>query len=154
MRLIVDESHNRMQGHNPEAGSSGNHHLVNLLCYLEGDYRWPSMGLDRRHDARHWFVCLRIVAWWSTQTDGLSIAVRVVPGARKSEIAGLMGDRLRIRLQAPAVEGKANVELQRFVAVVFGVRRSAVTILRGEHARDKTILIRGISEVPTDILVR
>lgn len=92
--------------------------------------------------------------WWSTQIDGISIAVRVVPGARKSEIGGLMGDRLRIRLQAPAVEGKANVELQRFLAVVFGVRRSAITILRGEHARDKMILIRGISEVPADILVR
>lgn len=65
-----------------------------------------------------------------------------------------MGDRLRIRLQAPAVEGKANLELQRFLAVAFGVRRSAITILRGEHARDKTILIRGISEVPADILVR
>ncbi|MHB1089749.1 MAG: DUF167 domain-containing protein [Ilumatobacteraceae bacterium] len=79
------------------------------------------------------------------------ITVRVVPGARKSEIAGPMGDRLRIRLQAPAVEGKANVELQRFLAVVFGVRRSAITIVRGEHARDKTVLIQGASEIPPGI---
>lgn len=81
------------------------------------------------------------------------IAVRVMPGARKSEIAGLIGDRLRIRLQAPAVEGKANAELLRLLAVVFGVRRSAITIVRGEHARDKTILVHGVSEVPLGIIV-
>ena len=61
-----------------------------------------------------------------------------------------MGDRLRIRLQAPAVEGKANVELQRFLAVVFGVRRSAITILRGEHARDKRPPI--VATFPTDMV--
>ena len=91
------------------------------------------------------------MTWWSAQTDGITIAVRVVPGARKSEIAGPMGDRLRIRLQAPAVEGKANAELQRILAVAFGVRRSAITIVRGERARDKTILVRGVSEVPRGI---
>jgi len=92
------------------------------------------------------------VAWWSKQADGLKLFVRVVPGARKSEIAGLMGDRLRIRLQAPAVEGKANAELQRFLAVVFGVRRSAIAVVSGEHARDKTIFVHGVSEIPPKIL--
>jgi hypothetical protein len=93
------------------------------------------------------------VAWWSTQSNGILIAIRAVPGAHKSEIVGLFGDRLRIRLKAPAVEGKANVELQRFLAEAFGVRSSAITILRGEHARDKVILIRGVSEIPAGILV-
>lgn len=77
--------------------------------------------------------------------------VRVVPGARKSQIAGLMGGRLRIRLHAPAVEGKANVELQCFLAVVFSVRSSAITIVRGVRSRDKTVLIHGVSEIPPGI---
>lgn len=91
------------------------------------------------------------MTWWDVQPDGLEILIRVVPGARKSEIAGLVGDRLRIRLRAPAVEGKANVELQRFLAGVFGVRSSAIAIVRGVHSRDKTIQIHGVSEVPTGI---
>jgi hypothetical protein len=61
---------------------------------------------------------------------------------------------MRIRLQAPAVEGRANAELQQFLAVTFGVRRSAIIIVRGEHARDKTILIHGVSEMPVGILER
>ncbi|MEK7295250.1 MAG: DUF167 domain-containing protein [Actinomycetota bacterium] len=91
------------------------------------------------------------MTWWSAQPDGLKILVRVVPGARKSEIAGTIGDRLRIRLHAPAVEGKANAELQRFLAVVFGVRSSAIVIVRGAHSRDKTIHIHGVSNVPPGV---
>ena len=63
------------------------------------------------------------------------------------------GDRLRIRLAAPAVDGKANDELTRFVAAVFGVRRSAVTIVSGERAREKTVVIQGV-ERPPEMLQR
>ncbi|QSR85515.1 DUF167 domain-containing protein [Methylacidimicrobium sp. B4] len=71
------------------------------------------------------------------------LAVRVVPNARKSEIAGWTDGVLRVRLQAPAVEGRANEELIRFLAEVFGTRRSSVVIVRGEKSREKVIAIEG-----------
>lgn len=71
------------------------------------------------------------------------LVVRVVPNARKSEIAGLTDGVLRVRLQAPAVEGRANDELIRFLAELFGMRRSRIAIVRGEKSREKTLEIEG-----------
>ncbi len=71
------------------------------------------------------------------------LAVRVVPNARKSEIAGWTDGVLRVRLHAPAVEGRANEELIRFLAELFGTRRSQVVIVRGEKAREKMLEIEG-----------
>ena len=62
------------------------------------------------------------------------------------------GERLRVRIAAPAVEGKANVELQRMIAKLFGVRRSAVLLVRGKRSREKTLWVAGISEPPPEML--
>ena len=86
--------------------------------------------------------------WWTPKGDGITVAVRVMPGARRSEVVDAAGERLRIKVAAPAVEGKANIEVVRFLAEVFGVRRSAVSILRGEHSRDKTVRVVGIDHPP------
>jgi hypothetical protein len=55
---------------------------------------------------------------------------------------------MRVRVGAPAVEGQANVELRRFLAKLFGVRRSAVTLVRGQRSRDKVVHIAGIAAPP------
>ena len=86
--------------------------------------------------------------WWSPADGGISLRVRATPGAKRSEVIGVIEDRLRVRVHAPAVDGKANAELIRFVAGWAGVRRSAVTIVRGEHAREKTLHVRGVSGPP------
>jgi uncharacterized protein (TIGR00251 family) len=86
--------------------------------------------------------------WWRRDDDGLVVAVRVVPGARRSEVVEASGVQLRVRIAAPAVDDKANVELQRFVADLFGVRRSAVTIVRGHRSRDKVLHVTGASAPP------
>lgn len=79
------------------------------------------------------------------------MSVRVTPGARRSEVIDASGDRLRIRVAAPALEGRANAEVERFVAALFGVRRSAVSLVRGERSRDKTLRIAGIESPPADL---
>ena len=84
-------------------------------------------------------------SWWAPREGGITVSVRVMPGARRSEVADASGAQLRVRLAAPAVEGKANAELQRFLAARFGIRPSAITIVRGEHARDKVLHIEGIT---------
>ena len=87
-------------------------------------------------------------SWWSPGEGGITVLVRVTAGARRSEVIDASGERLRVRLGAPAVEGKANVELERMMAKLFGVRRSAVLLVRGERSREKTLWVAGISEPP------
>lgn len=76
--------------------------------------------------------------------DGATIAVRVVPRASRTELAGRHGDALRIRLAAPPVGGVANAELIRLVARLVGVARSDVSIIRGGQSRDKLVLVTGV----------
>ena len=76
----------------------------------------------------------------------LTLNLQATPNAPRSEIIGWMGDRLKLKIKAPAVEGKANAELLRFLAKVFGVRPNAVTLLRGETARLKVVRIEGAEE--------
>ena len=78
----------------------------------------------------------------------LLLDCHVQPGARRSEVAGWLGDRLRIRIHAPPVDGKANAELVRFMAETCAVARSAVIIERGDTDRRKTLRIRGLTTVP------
>ncbi|HEV8296505.1 MAG TPA: DUF167 domain-containing protein [Acidimicrobiales bacterium] len=76
------------------------------------------------------------------------MTVRVTPAARRSEVIDAAGERLRVRLAAPAVDGKANAELRRFLGELFGVRSSAVTVIRGERSREKSVHIAGVTDPP------
>ena len=78
----------------------------------------------------------------------LILDVRVQPRASRSEIAGLHGERLRIRLQAPPVDGKANAALVEFVADLFAIPRGRVTIEHGLAGRDKRLRLQGAPSVP------
>ncbi len=71
------------------------------------------------------------------------IRVRVIPNAKHSEVMGRVGSIVRVRIAAPAVEGKANAELLDFLADYFTVRPKFVSILRGEKGKEKTIQIEG-----------
>ncbi len=72
---------------------------------------------------------------------GWDILVRVQPGAKKSEFAGVHDGRLRIRLAAPAVENKANIALCAFTAKALGLRSSQVRLITGETGRQKRLRI-------------
>lgn len=77
---------------------------------------------------------------------GLSLKLHVQPGAKKSEIAGIHGDRLKIRLKAPPVDGKANKELVDFLSKLFDVPKRNIEISSGLASRQKTVKIIGITE--------
>jgi len=70
--------------------------------------------------------------------------VHVQPRARRTEVAGLHGDAVKLRLAAPPVEGAANEELVRFVAERLGVARSAVRVAAGATSRRKTVEVDGM----------
>ena len=69
----------------------------------------------------------------------------VTPGARRSELGGIADGRLRVRLAAPAHEGRANDELLRVVSRALGVRREAVSVAAGSRSRRKLLIITGVT---------
>lgn len=73
------------------------------------------------------------------------VNIRVTPNAKNDEISGPYGEGVKIRLRAPAVEGKANQALIAFLAKTFGVSRSSVRIAGGDKARNKRVEIHGPS---------
>lgn len=76
---------------------------------------------------------------------GAALAIRVIPGAKRNEIDGILDDgTIRIRLVAQPVEGKANSALIEFLSKILGVRRSDIEIVAGEKSRNKLVSITDI----------
>jgi uncharacterized protein (TIGR00251 family) len=73
-------------------------------------------------------------------------AVRIQPRASKDEITGEIAGAIKIRLQAPAVEGRANEALIEFLAQLLKSPKGAVRILSGERSRIKRLEIRGVTK--------
>jgi uncharacterized protein (TIGR00251 family) len=73
-------------------------------------------------------------------------SVHVQPRASRSELVGVHGSALKIRLSAPPVDGAANEALVIFLAALFAVPRRAVRILAGESSRSKIVEIEGVTE--------
>lgn len=76
----------------------------------------------------------------------MKIAVKVVPGASKSGIVGWLGGDLKVRIQAPAADGKANEALCVFLASKFGLPTRAVRIASGFSSRKKIVEADGLTE--------
>lgn len=80
--------------------------------------------------------------FFSDHPDGLLIDVRVQPKSSKNVIVGLHGEALKVKLNAPPVEGKANKALIQLVAKLLGCPKSDVEILSGQASRSKRLLVR------------
>ena len=74
---------------------------------------------------------------------GVEIAIRVVPRARRTEIAGQRGDALLVKLAAPPVEGAANAALVEWLAACLDVPARAIHIVSGQRSRHKRVAITG-----------
>ncbi len=73
------------------------------------------------------------------------LAIKAVPNAPRSEVVGWLGDALKVKVHAPALEGRANDELCRFLAEVLGLPRRAVTVATGDTSRQKLVQIAGLT---------
>jgi uncharacterized protein (TIGR00251 family) len=83
---------------------------------------------------------------WLRAGDGIiTLTLHIQPGAKKTEVAGLYGDALKIRLAAPPVDGKANAALIGFVADRLGVAKSAVSLKSGQTSRRKVLEVLAVS---------
>jgi len=92
--------------------------------------------------------------WYRRNGEVITLTLHVQPGAKRSKIAGLHGDALKIRLAAPPIEGRANEALLKFVAGLFDVPLRQVELKQGGHSRHKVILVQGSRVAPESILPR
>ena len=77
--------------------------------------------------------------------DGCSLVIRLHPGAKKNAIIGLHDGALKLSLNAPPVDGKANEALIAFIAEQINVPRSKIALIAGATSRSKTLRITGKS---------
>lgn len=90
--------------------------------------------------------------WYRRQGQMLTLTLHVQPGAKRSELAGLHGEALKIRLAAPPVEGRANEALLKFIARLFDVPLRQVELRQGGQSRHKVVAITD-SKIDPDSLI-
>jgi hypothetical protein len=80
---------------------------------------------------------------------GVTLAVRAQPGAKKTAITGIYGEgssaQLKIAVNAPPMEGRANSALVKFLAELFAIAKNKIEIVTGESSRSKVFLLRGVT---------
>ncbi len=81
----------------------------------------------------------------SDQSGGILLRVKVVPGSRGDSIAGMLGERLKIRVAAPAEDGRANTAVCALLAAALGAPARSVKIAQGFAHPEKTVRIAGMS---------
>ncbi|MDO9053084.1 MAG: DUF167 domain-containing protein [Gallionella sp.] len=90
--------------------------------------------------------------WFRRNAEIITLSLHVQPGARRSEITGLHGEALKIKLSAPPVEGRANEALLKFIAGVFDVPLRQVELKQGTQSRHKVVAITGSRIAPESVL--
>ncbi len=90
--------------------------------------------------------------WFRRNGEVITLTLHIQPGAKRSEIAGLHGEALKIRLAAPPVEGRANEALLKFVAELFGVPVRQVELKQGAQSRHKVVAVTGSKVEPGSLL--
>lgn len=84
--------------------------------------------------------------WLEIREDHLVVNLRVTPRAGRDGVHGLVGDALKVRIQTPPVDGKANTQLLRYLSKRWNVPRASMEIASGETGRNKRLRINNPSE--------
>ena len=90
--------------------------------------------------------------------SGVTLAVRARPGARRTAVLGVYGEgetaQLKIAVQVPAIEGRANSALIELLADKFGLPKKSVELVSGESSRSKVFLLRGVRLGQAEVRIR
>jgi uncharacterized protein (TIGR00251 family) len=84
-------------------------------------------------------------AYLQEQNNGLLLAIRVQPRASRTELAGILGAELKIKVTAPPVDSAANDALVAFLADTLDLPKRAVTLIRGQTSRHKVLRLEGLT---------
>lgn len=90
--------------------------------------------------------------WFRTNGEIITLTLHVQPGAKRSEITGLHGDALKLKLAAPPIEGRANEALLRLIADLFEVPLRQVELKQGGQSRHKVVAITASKVAPESLL--
>ncbi|HHB93458.1 MAG TPA: YggU family protein [Thioploca sp.] len=82
------------------------------------------------------------------QNDDLILAIYVQPRSSRTGIVGIHDSKLKIKVTAAPVDGKANADIYKLLAKLFGIAKSKITILNGQTSRNKNVLIRSPRKLP------
>lgn len=81
----------------------------------------------------------------ATPIASCTLAIKAVPNAPRSAVVGWLGEALKVKVHAPALEGRANDELCEFLADALALPRRAVTVLQGDKSRQKILHVAGLT---------
>ena len=87
-----------------------------------------------------------MTSWLKVHPKGCTLFLYIQPGASRSEISGLHGDRLKVKIKALPVDGEANEALIAFIAETLDLPKRSVHLIQGETSRQKTILVEMAEE--------
>jgi uncharacterized protein (TIGR00251 family) len=93
-----------------------------------------------------------MAGWYRRDGEDWLLVLHAQPGAKRSEVVGLHGEALKVRLAAPPLEGRANEALLRFLADRFEVPLRNVELKQGAQSRHKTVRISGSKVAPDTLL--
>ena len=94
------------------------------------------------------------MSWHRADAGDWILHVHAQPGAKRTEVVGLHGEALKIRVAAPALEDRANEALVAFLAEAFGVPKRQVVLEQGPRGREKRFRVRGSAVSPASLLSR
>jgi len=81
----------------------------------------------------------------TTPLASCTLAIKAVPNAPRNAVVGWLGDALKVKEHAPALEGRANEQLCEFLADALALPRRAVTLQQGDKSRQKVIHVSGLT---------
>jgi len=90
--------------------------------------------------------------WYRRNGEVITLTLHVQPGAKRSVIAGLHGEALKVKLAAPPIEGRANEALLKFIADLFAVPLRNAELKQGGQARRKVVAVTGSKVEPESLL--
>ena len=93
------------------------------------------------------------MSWIDTHKEGVTLLLHCQPGAKVSRVVGEHGERLKISLNAPAVDNKANDVLIAWLSDRLSIPRKQIELLSGHTSRQKRVLIRGVAVDATRVLL-
>jgi uncharacterized protein len=91
--------------------------------------------------------------WYRRNGEVITLTLHIQPGAKRSEIVGLHGEALKIKLAAPPIEGRANDALLKFIADLFAVPLRNVELKQGGQSRHKVVAVSGSKVEPESLLI-
>lgn len=91
--------------------------------------------------------------WYRVTGEVITLTLHVQPGAKRSEITGLHGDALKLKLAAPPIEGRANEALLKLISGLFDVPLRQIELKQGGQSRHKVVAITGSSVDPASLLI-